>query len=303
VDVAPPAPFVDVTNVVQTVNYNATTTAIGGSNSASIVTLWWSNSLTSAVGPLTLGTPWWTIYGISLAVGPNEIYVYGTNVFGAAVHDEVTITRRDVTTGTPLVDVTNSAQTVHYAVTTTAIGGSNNASVVALWWMNSLTSAGGAGSLGTPWWAISSVNLGVGLNTITVSGTNALGVLISDSVNITRGDVTTGMPFVDITNQIQQVNIISPFSVAGTNNLSVIGSMWISNAANGQSVSFPASQSWTSAAVTLGLITNTLYVFGSNTVGNVTNDTVVVIGVPEGALLAGLAALAALAARRRLRQR
>ena len=198
----------------------------------------------------------------------------------------------------PFVDVTNAAQTVMYNTTATAVGGSNNASVVALWWTNALTGARGTVALGSPWWTVGGISLGVGANPITVSGTNALGVSSSGSVTITRADATTGLPFVDITNQTPFADITLPFMAAGTNNESVVGSMWISNGANGQAVSFPASQAWTSAAVDLMAFTNMIYVFGSNAVRNVTNDTIVVIGIPEVGLGCGVVLLA-LAMRRR----
>ena len=295
-----PPPFVVITNVAQTVNYTVNSTAVGGSNNPSVVALWWSNNLTSAGGGLALGNPWWTTNGIGLAVGANVITVYGTNALGAASSSSVTITRRDVTTGTPFVHVTNGARSVLYDVTTGAIGGSNNPSVVALWWSNSLNATGGTLAPGSPWWTINGIGLAVGGNLISVYGTNALGAASSSSVTITRRDVTTGMPFVDITNQSQLASITLPFRVAGTNNQSVVGLMWISNSANGQAVAFPASQSWTSASVNLVLLTNTIYVFGSNAVSNVTNDTVVVLGVPEAVGLGCIAVLLPLAARRRL---
>ena len=484
-----PPPFVDITIAPQTVIYDVTSTSIGGSNNWSTVALWWSNSLTGATGPQSPGTPWWIINNIGLAVGANTITVFATNALGVQASASVTVTRGDITTGTPFVDVTNAAQAVTYDVATTDVGGSNNPSVVALWWSNSLAAAGGTLAPGSPWWTIGGIGLAVGANTITVYGTNALGVASSSSVMVTRGgpgtgtpfvlvtntpphfvsnmvttvyltgtnnenvagamywtnlttgaigplarnpssntwdttvvslavganhihvigtnvygiegfdnvtvvrldagtnppyiditnghslvviyDVTsatfggtnynvvgtmrwsnvtantggsfpaaspwtltvngllvgvnqvyiygtnaygaiasefidivrgapgTGMPFVDITNTTFVADITLPCVLAGTNNMNVVGSMWISNTANGSAASFPAAPSWTSAGVNLDLVTNLVMVFGSNTVGSVTNDVVVVVGIPEGVGICLAALGAAMLARKR----
>lgn len=110
-----------------------------------------------------------------------------------------------------------------------------------------------------------------------------------------------GMPFVDITNEIAQAHTTPSFVLAGTNNAFVTGMMWISNAANGECVSFAASQSWVSAPVALPAFTNVFHVYGSNSVGNVASDTIAVIGVPEGGAAALAFLLAGGAGRRRVR--
>ena len=109
----------------------------------------------------------------------------------------------------------------------------------------------------------------------------------------------TGQPFLDITNDVVRVDTALPCSIAGTNNRYVVGSMWVSNTANGQCLSFPATQSWVSAEVTIELYTNTLYVFGTNLFGQATNDTLMVVGIPEPAVVGVLAVLAILGYRTR----
>ena len=132
-------------------------------------------------------------------------------------------------------------------------------------------------------WEVAGIALATGTNTIAVNGTNALGVMAGDRVSIERREVQPGElePFVDITNDTMILEIAQPFIAAGTNNAHVAGMMWISNAAGGASASFTAMAAWVSAPVPLALQTNLIFVFGSNLVGQVTNDTVEIVGVPE----------------------
>ncbi|GEM_PF-1410500 len=206
-------------------------------------------------------------------------------------------------TAFPVVDITSAPAHVAYDVSSYAVAGTNTSDIVGNMWVSNATVGGTAISFSRSGLTFTTppAALNVGTNMIWVYGTNVDGMLASDNVAITRGGSGTGAPFVDITNTTMQVMITSPFAVAGTNNSWVIGLMWVSNAANGQQLHFPASQSWVSATLNLQMLTNIIYVFGSNSIGNVTNDTVVMIGVPEGVGLLGLAALvlASMAARKR----
>jgi len=391
-----PPPFVDITNSSYFVVYNVTSASIGGSNSSSVVSLWWSNGLTGGNGTLAPGTPWWTIGSISLGVGDNVITVYGTNTSGVLSSHSVTITRGGPDTGTPFVLTTNTPpHFVFNVVTTVYLAGTNNGNVVgSMYWSNLTTGTVGpldrasssntwsatatglavganhvhvagtnvygiegfdnvtvvrldAGTnppyiditnghsifisydiasatfggtndnvVGTMWWSnvttlaagsfpatdswsLTINGLPAGVNQVYVYGTNASGGFASEFTDITRGGPGTGVPFVDITNTVFEADITAPCLLAGTNNINVVGSMWISNTANGSAASFPASLSWTSVGVALDLVTNLVLVFGSNTMGNVVNDSVVVIGVPECGALVGMVLMAALVIRKR----
>jgi len=209
----------------------------------------------------------------------------GTNAAGAWVYANSTNSLAVIST-VPLVDITNKPVTVASSVTTYTIGGTNNAYVVGgMWWTNLLN--GGNGTLAAASsWQIPGIGLDMGANELRVVGTNSLGTEGSDSVIITR----EGLPFVNITNENTDADTFLPFAVAGTNNLFVVGTMWISNAANGQRKPFPASASWVSDTIALEPATNVICVFGTNVVGMVTNDTVVVMGIPEASGICVLAA-------------
>jgi len=95
-------------------------------------------------------------------------------------------------------------------------------------------------------------------------------------------------PFLDITNATLSVDYdVAALPVAGTNNLTIVGSMWITNAsAGGAAQFFSAALGWTTPAIALLPGTNIVRVFGANALGSRTNDTVLIIrGHPETKLL------------------
>jgi len=82
----------------------------------------------------------------------------------------------------PLVDLTNTVVTVTNA--TTAVGGTTVNLVGTMQWVNE---RGGAGSFpATSPWQVTDIVLQFGGNLLTVSGTNASGMVGSDSITITR---------------------------------------------------------------------------------------------------------------------
>ena len=86
----------------------------------------------------------------------------------------------------PLVDITNGNATVSYDVATYAIGGTSDPNVVGtMTWTNAAAGAGGDFAASAEW-HVSSVALAAGMNIITVTGTNYMGVAASDSVTIIR---------------------------------------------------------------------------------------------------------------------
>ncbi|RLD09132.1 MAG: hypothetical protein DRI44_09210, partial [Chlamydiae bacterium] len=90
------APFVDITNANVTVTYDVVDYTIGGSNNVNAVGgMSWTNSLGGS-GTLAVGSPWWTISGISLSVGTNAITVTGTNLYGEVSSDSVNIFKYNI---------------------------------------------------------------------------------------------------------------------------------------------------------------------------------------------------------------
>ncbi|GEM_PF-1727246 len=298
-------PFVRITNQPpHLVSNSVTTVYLAGTNNLSVVgAMYRRNHTTGADGPLTRTASSNTWFGTvsGLAVGANHIHVHGTNVYGQVAFDDVTVVRLDAGPTPPYIDITNGPDIfVTYDFTSATFGGTNDNVVGVMWWSNVTTSAGGA-MAATDAWSLTVGGLAVCVNEFYVYGTNRYGAFASEFVDIVRRSTGTGLPFVDVTSTTQVADITVPFAATGTNNLHVVGTMWVSNAANGQQLGFAAAPAWVAAAVDLEFLTNTIYVFGSNLLGNVTNDTMVVIGVPEGVSLLGLTALTMLVARRRLR--
>ncbi|MEI8242155.1 MAG: delta-60 repeat domain-containing protein [bacterium] len=170
--------------------------------------------------------------------------------------------------GLPYVDVTNANRTVIWDVDALRVAGTNNASVVGtMRWTNNLTGGSGIFAAGAAWQS-APIGLAAGTNLITVSGTNAFGMASSDNVSYTRQDITTGSPFVAVTNLSGTVSYdVAALAVAGTNNASVVGSMRWTNSLTGGSGTFPVQTPWQIPSVNLAVGANPIVVSGSNSLG------------------------------------
>ena len=71
-------------------------------------------------------------------------------------------------------------------------------------------------------------------------------------------------------------NNVTTYSIVGTSS-NIVGSMWVSNAANNEVHLFPAATSWTAPAVNLEIGTNTIYTFGKNAADEMSSDSVNII--------------------------
>jgi subtilisin-like proprotein convertase family protein len=115
---------------------------------------------------------------------------------------------------TPGLVITTANQTVSFAVTNIAVGGTSTNLSGVISWTNSLS--GGAGSVASaPTWLINGVALNVGTNVITVSGSNNLSVVTSAVVTIVRESGDTDMDGIldqwelDIFGSLTNANAIS----------------------------------------------------------------------------------------------
>ena len=269
-------PVVEITTAEATVTFDVTEYTVEGTDNTNVVgTMTWSNQLTGITGLLP-AAPTWSITDINLAVGANTIVVSGTNIYGATSSDNVTVTRGVPGTGVPIVDITNENATVTYDVTQYNIGGTNNPNVVGgMSWLNSLTGMGGT-LPATLEWNIPNISLNIGTNAITIYGTNAYGALSSDSVNIIRGEAGTGAPFIDITNENATVTYtVTSYTISGTNNANVVGTMNWANSLTGESENFPISNfDFQISNIPLAVGDNLITVSGTNIYGQSTNSVV-----------------------------
>ncbi len=286
-------PFVNITNTtLKTISYDITSCTIGGTNNPQTVGgMWWTNTLTHNFGILgpfaveTAGTNW-TVPDISLAIGTNQIIIFGSNFWNIVTNDIITITRNDYGTSIPFINITNTTpEPFSYDIASYTIGGTNNPQVVGeMWWTNTLNHKSetfgpfAAEAAGTNW-IVPDIPLAIGTNQIIIFGSNFWNIVTNDAITITRGDYGTGIPFINITNtNPETVNYdITSYTVGGTNNPQIVGGMWWTNTFTGDNLKFPASNNWTISDVDIEVGTNFIYVFGTNVFGVQTNDILTII--------------------------
>ncbi|GEM_PF-2396695 len=182
----------------------------------------------------------------------------------------------------PAIDVTNQTAWVPYETTSISIGGTNGGQVVGMMsWSNALTGVDGFFGA-APAWQIAGIDLAVGANLITVAGTNAAGTRASDSVQITRMDTSSGVPYVALlSTNATWPYAISTASVHGTNNAFVVGSMTWENEQSGDRGALPASLVWNIADVFLTIGDNTIVVRGTNAYGQPASDAITLTRLVE----------------------
>ena len=110
------------------------------------------------------------------------------------------------------------------------------------------------------------------------------------------GTKNSSLPFVNITNEnIILPNDIYEYTIGGTNNSKVVGTMTWSNPDSLSSGEIPASANWTIPNIPLVIGTNAVTVSGTNIFQEVSNDEIIIIrALPEPGIL-GLIGLIALA--------
>ncbi len=138
----------------------------------------------------------------------------------------------------------------------------------------------------------------------TIADAQGVGTILND-------DDAAAIPFIDITsafgcavsNNVISVDFSIPLAIDGTNNQNVVGFMWMTtNSVGDWRISFPASAAWfcTTNVYMYPACMNSIYVYGSNVYGIVTNDVVMVYGIPEGIGACGLLSLVMIARGRRV---
>ncbi len=263
------APFVDVTSTFAIVIFSVTNYAIAGTNNVNVVGGMSVSNGTSGAESSFPASPSWTTY-VELLVGTNHIHVSGTNVFGAASSDSVDISRLDSGSVQPDVTITSAPAYVHYEVTAYAVAGKNNQHVVGYMRVSNFPASSS--------WTTPTLGLEVGLNEMSVYGTNAYGAADQDTVNITRHNTGSSAPVVGVTTTPATVTYdVTTYVIAGTNNYSVFGGMWVSNEANGVVVNFAALTGWQTPALSLPVGTNVFTVRGTNLSADVASDSVTIV--------------------------
>ena len=268
-------PFVDITNENSSVIYDQTSFFVAGTNNIhTIGELWITNFNNGYFVSFYPTSDNWFSVEVPLTPGTNNIYLYGTNLIGQVTNDNVIIIR-EPGTGIPFVNITSEISFVTLDVTSIAVAGTNNAQVAGMWLTNAL--AGTVTFTAMESWVAPDVPLAVGENFIAVFGTNSLGQITNDIFNVTRGASGTGLPFVDCTNNISEVeNNITDIVLAGTNNQNVVGKMRIHNPLTGEQKFFDAVINWTAPSISLDEGLNDIKIYGTNIYGDTDEDLVLI---------------------------
>ena len=176
----------------------------------------------------------------------------------------------------PFVQITNSPPSVGNGVTSYTLGGTRTNVVGEMWWKNAASDTMGYFTPGGMTWQVSVGGLKVGMNTVSVYGTNTLGQQASDSITIQRATSGPQPPSLTITNS-SPLNIdwaSTSVSIGGSNNTYTAG-MWWTNVSAGATASFsPVGGSWSATVTGIKSGFNQVYVYGSNTLGQTAYDAI-----------------------------
>ncbi len=109
--------------------------------------------------------------------------------------------------------------------------------------------------------------------------------ILGTTVDIGAYEFGIAPAFVDITNASETVaGSTGTYTVGGNNNIWTVGSLWWENAANGAGGSLPVSgTAFQIAGIPLEFFDNIITVYGSNEVGSVVHDSVVITRDPQHA--------------------
>jgi hypothetical protein len=269
--------YIEITTEPDFVPPAVTNYTIEGFHSICVIgDLWWSNVTSGAYGSLPVDGTAFTITNILLGPGVNWIEVYGSNTW-----DEIAVAVVDIVQyGPAVLDITNHNTFVSDSITNYTVSGTNNVWLTGdLWWTNAANGASGWEPVSGTSFEIEGIPLDYHANTITVYGVNAMGDPVQDSVIITR----YGTPLLTITNSDSHVSgAVTTYTVGGTHNEWVVGNLWWTNAATGESGWQPADGAlFEIVNIPLSIYANTITVFGTNILGEVAQDSVVITRDPE----------------------
>ncbi|MBN1673525.1 MAG: type VI secretion system tube protein Hcp [Kiritimatiellae bacterium] len=177
------------------------------------------------------------------------------------------------------VDITNATPAqLDNSVTNFALGGVITNVVGQMSWRNAANETTLYFSpVDSNTWSVTVGPLETGLNAISVGGTNSAGSAAWDMISLRRAAAGVGPPFVDITNAAPSNLTYSAasYAVGGTNNTDTQEAMWWTNLATGAGGAFSAvSNAWAVMIDPLDPGLNVIYVFGSNSLGQVASDAI-----------------------------
>jgi hypothetical protein len=258
-----------------------TGTVTGGSGSPTVT---WTSSSGASDGS-SIGGSNWIISSLPLAIGVNTIVVTAADGTGSVSH-VVSITRQGVVAGPLALTInippaTTTSATISLSGTVT--GGSGSPAVT---WITSAGASDGS-SINCDNWTILSIPLAMGVNTITVTATDATGST-SHIVSVTRTVAPPPGPLVLTINTPLATTTDATISLSGT----VTGGSgspsvhWITNtgASDGSTIS---GGNWAILSIPLAIGVNIITVTALDATGTVSQAVSVTrtVTVPPGPLV------------------
>ncbi len=278
------APSVAISAPTAAATYTATaatlTVAGTAADNVGVTQVSWSNSLGGS--GTAAGTTSWSAAGIVLKAGSNLITVTASDAAGnhSAATLSVSYTPPDTTAPTVAITAPTSAATFSTSTAPLTLGGTaaDNVGVVAVNWTNSL---GGAGTAtGTSAWSVPTIALKSGLNTITVTASDAAGNVATATLGVTyTAPPDTTPPTIAITSPTTAATFTTTagsLTVGGTasDNVGVASVTWVNS--RGGSGTASGTTSWSAAGVALQSGSNVITVTAKDAAGNSKTATLTV---------------------------
>ena len=279
------SPQLRVEGAESEIAFNTEAMALVGSNNLHVIgTLVVSNLDTGAAAAFE-APAWnplsWTSPRISLLVGTNHFVVSGSNAHGAVASDMTEVFRPGGLA--PLFRVDPPPPIVAFTQDVLCLTGSNNAHVVGQMLFSNAadqaTAAMDAPDLLPRIWTSPPLPLALGVNAWSIRGTNMNGQTADVTVQVERAGL--GAPQVRVSTTNRAVPYLTMgLALAGSNNMHVVGTMWVSNAANGAVAAFAAptgpEYTWVAPSIALAVGDNTVRVSGVNAIDETASAVLVV---------------------------
>ncbi|MSU64310.1 MAG: hypothetical protein EXS31_18295, partial [Pedosphaera sp.] len=231
------------------------------------------------------GTDTWSVTGIPLQVGLNEMVVTAIDSAGNETDWTLAVTYTPPDTTKPALSINSPTASSSYA---TAVGvlnlagsASDNVAVAQVTWAND---RGGSGTAsGTSNWSISGITLLSGLNNITVTARDTIGNESATTLAVFYTPPDTTKPALSInspTASSSYATAVGVLNLAGSasDNIAVAQVTWAND--RGGSGTASGTSNWSISGITLLSGLNTLTVTARDTVGNESATTLAVTYTP-----------------------
>ena len=282
-----PVPIITLPTSSPTYSTTSSTISLGGtaSDNVGVTQVTWSNDRggSGTAG----GTTSWTINGISLQSGVNNITVTASDAAGNQGTDTIAVTYTPPDTTKPTITITSPTSNPTYSTTSSAInlGGtaSDNVGVTQVTWSNDRGGSGTAG--GTTSWTINGIALQSGVNNITVTAWDAANNQGTATIAVTYTPPDTTKPTITITSPTSNPTYSTTsrtINLGGTasDNVGVTQVTWSND--RGGSGTAGGTTSWTINGIALQSGVNNITVTAWDAANNQGTATIAVTYTPPG---------------------